>query len=197
MHDLEDRILLHEEGVDKMTGHQRAIAFNDDDQATLERLSRQFRGSLLSYFGRRTREAGDVEDMVQEVFVRLLRRGETTKLESGCINAYIFETASSVLKDYLRKRISHRSDAHQSFDSDIHSGEDFSPEHVLLNKERLSRVTALLLELPERTRVIFVLRRLEGMRYSDIAARLEISVSAVEKHMQRAITHLMRRIDQE
>jgi len=43
----------------------------------------------------------------------------------------------------------------------------------------LARATAVLLELPERTRVIFVLRRLEGMRYLDIAARLGISVSAV------------------
>jgi RNA polymerase sigma-70 factor (ECF subfamily) len=67
----------------------------------------------------------------------------------------------------------------------------------LLGKERLVRATAVLLELPERTRVIFVLRRLEGMRFNDIAARLGISVSAVEKHMQRAITHLMRRIEQE
>jgi RNA polymerase sigma-70 factor (ECF subfamily) len=43
--------------------------------------------------------------------------------------------------------------------------------------------------------VIFVLRRLEGMRLNDIAKRLGISVSAVEKHMQRAIIHIMRRID--
>jgi DNA-directed RNA polymerase specialized sigma24 family protein len=43
--------------------------------------------------------------------------------------------------------------------------------------------------------VVFVLRRIEAMRLGDIAARLGISVSAVEKHMQRAVTHLMRRID--
>jgi RNA polymerase sigma-70 factor (ECF subfamily) len=68
---------------------------------------------------------------------------------------------------------------------------DFSPEHVLLGRERLARATAVLLELPERTRVIFVLRRLEGMKYLDIAARLGISVSAVEKHMERAVARLM------
>jgi len=41
-----------------------------------------------------------------------------------------------------------------------------------------------------RTRTIFILHRLEGRRYRDVAAQLGISVSAVEKHMVRAVQHL-------
>jgi RNA polymerase sigma-70 factor (ECF subfamily) len=170
---------------------------SDADQAALVELSRHFRGSLLRYFGRRTKDAADREDMVQEVFVRLIHRGGTSTLARENLSGYVFETASSVLKDRLRKHVTHRVEAHEPFDIYKHSDVDFSPEHVLLGRERLARATAVLLELPERTRVIFVLRRLEGMRFNEIAARLAISVSAVEKHMQRAITHLMRRIDQE
>jgi RNA polymerase sigma-70 factor (ECF subfamily) len=176
---------------------QLAIVFNVEDRAALEQLSRDFRGSLLSYFGRRTKDRADLEDMVQEVFMRLIRRGSTSALACENLSAYVFETAGSVLKDRLRKHVTHRVAAHEPFDSDRHSDVDCSPERVLLGKERLARATAVLLELPERTRVIFVLRRLEGMHFKDIAARLGISVSAVEKHMQRAITHLMRRIQQE
>lgn len=179
-----------------MTKSQRTATFSEEDEASLNRLSREFRGSLLRYFGRRTKDTGDLEDMVQEVFIRLLRRGGTSDLERQNLNAYVFETASSVLKDRLRRAVVRHSTEHEPFDRDRHSGEDFSPEHVLLGRERLAQATAILLELPERTRVIFVLRRLEGMRFHDIAARLGISVSAVEKHMQRAVAHLMRRIDQ-
>ena len=50
---------------------------------------------------------------------------------------------------------------------------------------------------PERTRAIFLLRRLEGMKYLDIAARLNISVSTVEKDMQRAVAHLTTRLGDE
>lgn len=178
-----------------MVGRQHQSDFNDDDKAVLDRLGRDFRGSLLRYFGRRTRDRADLEDMVQEVFERLIKRGGASELERQNLNAYMFETASSVLKDRLRKKITHHTDAHEPFDLNRHAGADFSPEHVLLDREQLARATAVLLELPERTRVIFVLRRLEGMRLGDIAARLGISVSAVEKHMQRAVTHLMRRID--
>jgi len=176
---------------------QSVIAFSAEDSAAIEQLSHDFRQSLLRYFGRRTKDRADVEDMVQEVFVRLIRRGDTSALAKENLSGYVFETASSVLKDRLRKRLTHRQDAHELFDCDRHSDVEFSPEHVLLAKERLARASAVLLELPERTRVIFVLRRLEGMRFNEIAARLGISVSAVEKHMQRAVTHLARRIEQE
>jgi RNA polymerase sigma-70 factor (ECF subfamily) len=45
--------------------------------------------------------------------------------------------------------------------------------------------------------VIFVLRRIEGMKYKDIARRLGISVSAVEKNVSRAMSYLMERLDDE
>jgi RNA polymerase sigma-70 factor (ECF subfamily) len=171
--------------------------FSVKDDNALEQLSREFRGSLLRYFARRTHDQSELDDLVQEVFVRLLRRGRTSELIGERLSGYVFETASSVLKDRQRKRMTRCADAHQPFDSDKHFDADFSPEHVLLGKEQLARATAALLELPERTRVIFVLRRLEDMRFKDIAARLNISVSAVEKHMQRAVTHLVKRADRE
>lgn len=137
----------------------------------------------------------EIEDMVQEVFERLIKRGNVAGLEH--LGGYVFETASSVLTDRLRKRRSRHADAHVTFDDQAHADVDFSPEHVLIGRERLARATAVLLELPERTRVIFVLRRLEGMKYLDIAARLGISTSAVEKHMQRAVLHLAKRVEEE
>lgn len=159
----------------------------------LTALDNKFRRSLLRYFGRRFSKACEIEDMVQEVFVRLVRRAGVGNLENP--QAYVFETASSVLKDRLRKMRTRHEVFHEPFRPDHHEGADFSPEDVLLARERLSNATAALLELPERTRVIFTLRRLEGLRFQDIAARLDISVSAVEKHMQRAMSHLMRRCD--
>jgi RNA polymerase sigma-70 factor (ECF subfamily) len=154
----------------------------------LRELNATLRTSLYRYFARRMRDPGEIEDMIQDVFVRLLKRGGVAEMEH--LRGYVFQTASSVLADRLRQRRSRYADAHDEFDASMHGGQETTPEDVLLGRENLARATALVLELPERTRVIFVLRRLEGMRYNDIAARLGISVSAVEKHMQRAIVHL-------
>jgi len=55
-------------------------------------------------------------------------------------------------------------------------------------------VDAALLQLNERTRDVFVLSRLERMKYAEIAEMYGISVSAVEKHMIKALAHLARRV---
>ena len=165
------------------------------DRPSFEALDRAFRVSLQRYFMRRVRDRAEIDDMVQQVFERLLKRGDVTGMDR--LSGYVFQTASSVLADHGRRRRARHADAHDEFDDGAHGDVDFSPEHVLLGRERLARATAILLELPERTRVIFVLRRLEGMKYLDIAARLGISVSAVEKHMERAVARLMEGVGEE
>jgi RNA polymerase sigma factor (sigma-70 family) len=72
----------------------------------------------------------------------------------------------------------------------LHGECEVDPERIVGGKQELESATMVLLRLPERTRTVFILRRLEGRRFQDIAAHLGISVSAVEKHMVRAIHQL-------
>lgn len=164
------------------------------EAASLEALNRQFRPSLTRYFDRRI-SGGETEDLVQEVFLRLAKRGELTSVRA--LAGYVFQTASSVLHDRLRKSRSRGDGRHCSFDPEDHADVDFSPEHVLLGRERLAQARAILLELPERPRTVFILRRIEDMSYREIATQLGISVSSVEKDMLRAVRHLAARMEQE
>jgi len=171
-----------------------------DDTRPLENdavaaLSQRFRPALIGYFLRRVKNTVEAEDLTQEVFLRMLRRGNVADLDD--VRAYLFETASSVLIDRSRRGTVRHLRDHESFDPKAHAGEAIPAERVFIGRESLSRASVALLELPERPRTIFVLRRLEGMRYADIAQRLGISVSAVEKHMTRAVAHLMERMRQE
>ena len=143
---------------------------------------------LFRYFGRRVRNQSEVEDMVQDVFARMVARDSSEPIEH--LGGYVLKTAASVLTDWSRTRSSHRAGLHVAFDSELHGEEEIGPERVLEGREVLHTATASLLCLPERTRVVFVLRRLEGWKYRDIARQLGISISAVEKHMVRAIHHL-------
>jgi RNA polymerase sigma factor (sigma-70 family) len=165
------------------------------DREALKGLARQFGPVLQHFFKRRIADLSEVDDLTQEVFIRLLRRGGISALED--IRGYLFETASSVLMDRARKRRSRHSDEHESFDLAVHGNEDFPADHVLIERETLTRASRALLELPERARTIFVLRRLEGLRYQDIAQRLGISLSLVEKQMARAVAYLAQRMGDE
>lgn len=165
------------------------------EKETLKALGCQFRPVLLQYFQRRVKNRTEAEDLAQEVFLRLLKRGDISKLKDT--RGYLFETAASVLTDRARKRRSHHSDDHEVFDPTLHGNEDFPSDHVLIEQEVLTRATRALLELPERARTIFVLRRLEGLRYQDIAQRLGLSLSLVEKQMARAVAYLAQRMNEE
>lgn len=153
----------------------------------LEREARPVRRWLMGFFGRRA-GSDDAEDLVQEVFARIVARDRHEPV--GNLNGYVLRVAASVLADRGRRRASRHADDHIAFDPDLHADEEIDAARVLEGKEELHAATAALLALPERTRTVFVLRRLEGWRFAEIARHLGISVSAAEKHMVRAIRHL-------
>lgn len=162
---------------------------DNDGETDLAARSRALRGALTRYFQRRLPDANEVEDLVQEVFLRIVRRGDSRELDR--FEGYVFTTAASVLKDRLRRRRVRLSASHVPFEPDLHSQADVSPEQTVLAREALRSTTRAIMALPERTRTIFVLRRLEGLSHPEIARRLGLSLSAVEKHVQRAARHLL------
>jgi len=158
----------------------------------LAREAEPLRRSLTRFFRRRVRETADIEDLVQDVFTRIAGRDSTRPVEN--LGGYVYQTAASVLADRGRRRWARRADEHVEFDSDIHGEHDLDPERVLTGKDDLRAATAALLSLPERTRTIFILHRLEGYKHREIAAQLGISVSAVEKQIVRAVQHLSKAV---
>jgi RNA polymerase sigma factor (sigma-70 family) len=147
------------------------------------------RGPLGAYFRRRIRNASEVEDLVQEVFLRLTVRGTPDNTDHA--SAYIFQIAASVLSDRYRRRTVRHADEHVALEPDLRGEHDFDPARIYAGKQALNAAAAALMTMPERTRTIFLLRRIDGLRHQAIATRLGLSVSAVEKHMVRAIEHLM------
>ena len=149
---------------------------------------------LIRYFAKRIREAYDVDDLVQEVFIRLVRQAEIESVVQ--IDSYVFQTAANVIRDRARRQAARHHREHDELSESELPTDDLSPERVLLGAEQLERVIAALEELPESTRQAFVLRRYEGMRHEEIAAHLGLSVSGVRFHMDKAKAHLARRMEQ-
>jgi RNA polymerase sigma-70 factor (ECF subfamily) len=160
----------------------------DGGGATLAERAGPVRSWLTRFFGRRVRNPADVEDLVQDVFVRIASRDSTDTIEH--LDGYVLRTATNVLADRARRRSARRSELHVAFDPDLHGEADLDPSRILSGKEELNDAITALLSLPERTRSVFLLKRLEGHKVQDIASRLGISVSAVEKHLVRAVRHL-------
>jgi RNA polymerase sigma factor (sigma-70 family) len=170
----------------------------DSDRAKTEGwavLDQRFRAPLAAFFRRRVFDRAEAEDLTQEVFVRLARYPD--RHDGVTLETYVFKIASSVLQDWGRRRTRRRGSAHQSLGDYEESAaippvlvEDRTPERVLVGKEALKDIEDGLAELSERTREIFLLSRMENVHHRDIAQLHGISISAVEKHVLKAVAYL-------
>lgn len=160
----------------------------------LAQLSRRFRPALMSYFLRRVRSHAEAEDLTQEVFVRLSSL-DTADWRSA--EAYVFRMASNLLADRARRAAVRR--RHAAVELYVAGAEvdELDPERVALGRRSLSVMADKLKELPERTRAMFVLYKIEGMNKRAIAETFGCSVSTVEKQVAMAMAHLMLLRDQE
>lgn len=148
----------------------------------------RYRDPLVRYFLRRGLLMDAAEDCAQEVFVRVSRI-DGSKVENA--EAYLFTIAASVAVDRSRAARSRHELYHDPID-ELMPGGDFSPARVMEGRQALEQLAAILDQLPDRTREIFLLNRLEGLSYTQIAARYALSVKAIEKQMSKALAHLRR-----
>jgi RNA polymerase sigma-70 factor (ECF subfamily) len=154
----------------------------------LDRLARRYAAPLARFFERRVGSQADVPDLVQEVFLRLSRMPDPAGIEKP--DSFLFVTAANALKDRARREAARGAGLHDSWDEIAHPGSEITPHRVLEGREAVARLRAALLELPERTRDIFVLRVLEGVKMADVARAIGISTRACEKHFARAMAHV-------
>jgi RNA polymerase sigma factor (sigma-70 family) len=165
-----------------------------DRAAAIAELSRRLRKPLLRFFEKRIGRHPEREDLVQDVFARLARMSELSSIESS--DAYLFKIAANLLRDRQRRLTARASDEHEIYDEETHGAarETISPERALLGVQAIEQLMTALYELPERTRAVFALYHFDDLSHAEIARRLAISVSAVEKHMSRANSHLFVRL---
>lgn len=163
------------------------------DRDWLSSMVEAYSGPLERFFRRRVDGRSEVDDLVQEVFYHLARRRGSPAIDES--QAYLFQIATNVLRDRHRRARTRRKADHLSFDEHLHGYEHISTERVVAGRQQLEALKAGLFELPERTRTVFVLQRLEGLRYHEVAEHLGLSISTIEKHMMHAIRHLARIVE--
>ena len=162
--------------------------------AVMKTLSLRLRAPLRRYFMNRHIPPHEVDDLVQEVFLKLSARGGVDHVER--IEPYVFATASNLLRDRRRHLTSHAAESHVPYDEAIHghTRAPLEPDRILLGAQQVTRLVEALYELPERMRVVFCLYHFEELPHKEIARRLGIALSTVEKNIARANAHLLNRL---
>lgn len=147
--------------------------------------------ALRSYLQHRLGDGHTASDLVQDVFLNVLERPDTSIND---IRGYLYAIARNLLINHCKREARRRTVSLVPEAFTQLADDQPSPEDAAGSRLQLERVQALVRELPPRTQEIFILNRIEGLTYAEVARELGISESSVQKHLALVIAHMTRRL---
>ena len=131
----------------------------------------------------------------RRTFVRFQKKYDPAIVDSPA--ALLARIATNLVIDRIRERDARaaREDAWgklytEGADGDISASKSVDPARALSSKQQVEQAMSVLEGLPQKTRQVFLLHRLEGLSHSEVSKRTGIPKSTIEKHMIKAIRAL-------
>jgi RNA polymerase sigma-70 factor (ECF subfamily) len=153
------------------------------DDAAYEAIFRQWYAPLVATTAALLRDQGPAEEVVQDVLLELWRRRESLHFEQS-VRAYLFQAARNRALNYLRReRVEARGEP--TIAATLPTPEQADAE--VRESELNIAIQEAIAGLPDRCREVFELSRIQGLKYSEIATELGISVKTVEAQMGKAL----------
>lgn len=155
------------------------------------------REAVARFLRARLGGGADIEDLLQDLYLKVSQVDPATEVREP--RAFLYRLASNLLLDQRRSglRAATRDGAWRLATHVPGATEDIddtpSAEAIVAGRERLAALITALKTLPAKTATIFRMHKFDGLSYAEVASRLDISRSSVEKHMMEALRVLAAR----
>jgi RNA polymerase sigma-70 factor (ECF subfamily) len=170
-----------------------AHPLGDDIREPFDLLYREHAPRLRRRLRARLGSAEDANDLIQDAFARLLGARPSDGLREP--GAFLNRIVRNLLVDRSRRLFARPPHITLEIEAEVAVPPDQGQQIELDQmRERYRQVVA---QLPPRMREVFILHRIEGLSYKQIAVRLDISVRTVEWHIAEAIVRISRELDVE
>ncbi len=172
----------------------------EQDQQISDVVKRE-QSRLRNFIRRRVPDPRDVEDILQDVFYRLVEANRLL-MPIAHVTGWLFRVARNRIIDRLREKrpesfggigITDEDDQAAQFE-DLLPSPDAGPEAVYARKVLLDELALAIDELPEEQRAVFVAHELEGRSFKEIAAETGVSVNTLLSRKRYAVLHLRKRL---
>lgn len=167
------------------TDEELMVAVREGRTGQMEILFGRYRQSLYEFFSRLTGNRVASEDLVQEVFVRILKYRGTYR-ETNRFVTWMYQIGRNARADYLRK--------HRLVPAEVtaiaRSEHDITPSRQLEENEEMALLHCALMQMSESNRELLILVRYQEMKYVDIAELLGIEAGMVKSRVHRAMKEL-------
>jgi RNA polymerase sigma-70 factor (ECF subfamily) len=141
---------------------------------------------LFNFFLRLTGNRNVSEDLVQDVFFRILKYRSTYKGESK-FTIWMYQIARNVHVDYLRK---HKRELSLEDQQKEVASQQPTPDEKVAQGQEIAMVREALARLPLKKREVLILSRFQNLKYKEIAVLLGCHIGTVKTHVHRAIKEL-------
>jgi RNA polymerase sigma factor (sigma-70 family) len=141
--------------------------------------------ALQRYLRRFTSGAEDIEDLVQETYVRLYTLEDWQAVSSP--RALLFRIAHNLAVERSRRQLARATDSVADFEPLSVDTEEPAPEEQIDARRRFETFCAAVERLPPLCRRVFVLRKVYKLSHTEIAEVLGISHSTIEKHVAKGL----------
>ena len=126
----------------------------------------------------------DTENIVQDTFLSLLENIHRIEKDTS-VKYYIFTIAHNLTISLFRKKA--KENKYIEYLKSIQSGEQEEIYSEDDQKDLISKANMIINQLPERQREVYLLHKVDKLKYKEIAEKLDISVNTVENHFSRAL----------
>jgi len=147
-------------------------------------LFRKYYGKLCSHCVRLVHSKASAEDIVSEIFVNFWQKKVYEQIETS-YKSYLYKSVRFRSYNLLKKEFL----SHEIRETDFARPVD-KPDDILFYHELATRLDKIIRDLPTQSRNAFQMSRLEGMKYSEIAREMNITISAVERLISRALAKI-------
>lgn len=155
------------------------------DMGTFKLLMKTF-GPPLHYFaGTIVDNRQEAEEIVADVFIRVWQQRESLPPPHN-IKFYLFKAVKNTALNYLKGK-GRRSMHEAAWEVTVSHRQARSPEDILISKEDIRSIQAIIGSLPPRCRQIFILVKEEGLSYEEVAQLLDISKATVNVQITLAM----------
>jgi len=162
--------------------------YSNEELSWFRSIFDQYYETIRSFAYYKTGDVDLADDIVQEVFLKIWTNRKEVKDDT--VKSLLYTIASNIIKNHFK---------HQkvvfNFQKNDQPNELSDETDSNIRQEELNRkLQDALAEIPEKSREVFLMNRIEGLTYADIADRLGLSVKAIEKRMSEALSVIRSRI---
>jgi RNA polymerase sigma factor (sigma-70 family) len=166
----------------------------EEKHAFVEELALRHGENLRRFLRPRVRNAADIPDIIQEVYLRLLRVPNHETIRTP--EAYIFTIAQHVAQQHSLQSAADAGSAElTSVLSELRAATDADPALEVSALECLEDLDQALKQLGPKVQATFLFHRRDGMSIDEIGERLGISRAMAKKYIVRALVHFRKRLN--